>query len=246
MTAATDAGDVLRVRGRPEDLTGILRAPSASRAATVCLPALPGGAGPVDLRARIRHESDAGLATLRMKLAPTTPPGTYESTLRIGDDERPVLIEVEPYPRTRLLSPRGEVSGAPGSEHTLTTTVMNLGNVALDIPRVVPVRLTDADLVDAVLSAVSSKTDSDERLRAFADGLAGADGGTLELTVVQGDGTLEPGDAREVTARVCVPEALTPGRTYAGTWALGQARYTLRLSLPGPEEQPPPPPKEAR
>jgi hypothetical protein len=235
VNAAAAAGEVLRVRGRPDRLSGTFRAPAAApRVATVRVAALPGANGPADLRARIRPELGDGLSTLRLTLAPTTPPGTYESVLRVGGQERAVVIEVEPYPRTRLAVPRGEVAGKPGTERTLKTTVMNVGNVALDVPESADVRFTDTDLVDAVLTAVSAKTDSDERLRAFADGLAGADGGTVALEVAEGAGALEPGGVRDLTLRLRVPEGLVAGRTYAGTWALGEARFTIVLA---PEEE---------
>jgi hypothetical protein len=247
MQAQADSG-VVQLRGRPQDLVGIFRAAAAiPRRVVVCCRELPGTDGPVDVRGRVTREVD-GLLTLRTKLAATTPPGRYACTLRVGEDERPVVIEVEPHPRTRLLADAVDAAGVAGSVHTLTTTVVNLGNVALDVEPLANVRLTDGDLVDAVLSAVAAQSDSDERLRAFADGLASSDGGTVELRVTKGTGTLDPGATREVSAAFVMPSGLRPGRVYAGNWTIGETRYTVRLHPQGEEPAPDtkqPPPNES-
>lgn len=238
MQAQADNG-VVHLRGRPQDLIGIFRPPAdAPRSVIVCCRELPGADSPVDVRARVTREMGDGLSTLRLRLPATTPPGRYECTLHVGESERPVVIEVEPHARTRLLSDAGDVAGVAGSEHTLTTTVMNLGNVALDVKPSASVRLTDGDLVDAVLSAVAAQSGSDERLRAFADGLASGDGGTVQLSVMEGTGTLDAGATRELSATFRMPSGLTPGRTYAGNWTIGETRYTLRLRPLGEEPAP--------
>ncbi len=229
MTTKAPGGGVLRLRGRPQSLTALLPAPAADERVATVRVELPGSDGPVELRGRVSRP-DAGLSQLRVKLPPATPPGTYDCDLRVGAHEQPVVIEVEAYPRTRLLCNVGHFGGPPQSRHTATTTAVNLGNVGVDVPDSVSVRLTDDNVLDAVLTAVSSESDSERRLRAFADGLAGADGGTIVLSVDAGAGTLEPGTTRELSASFAMPAGLSAGRTYVGQWHVGETRYSIRLS----------------
>lgn len=223
MTPAATA----HARGRPQRLTAMLdRCPAGSRRALVRAE-IPGG--PSELRGTISASAGQGPAILRLRVPPTTPPGRYASTLRLGDAEQALIIEVEPHARTRLLASEGEFESPAGAKHAFTVGIVNTGNVALDVPRKLTLRLTDGDLLGTILGAVSSAPSGEDRLRAFADGLAAGDGGSVELTVTKGAGELEAGGARELRARFAMPDGLREGREYIGQWRLGEARYTLRL-----------------
>jgi len=227
MQAQTEA---LRLRGRPRELIGIFPTPATlPPAVTVRIDELPGSEGTVELRAKVRRELEDGPSTLRVRLSPTTPPGKYGCTLNDGQADWLAVLEVEPHARTRLLSYGGDVAGPPGSEHRFTTTVMNLGNVSLEVRQSTRVHLTDGDLLHSVLSAVSAESGGDARLHALADGLADGDGGSVELTVAEGTGKLDPGETRELSVGFLMPSGLKSGHTYVGSWRLGATRYVLRL-----------------
>src|SRR5437762_179136 len=128
---------LVQLRGNPDRLTTVLHLPQTastdkpSRRSASCAVNLPGVAV---RRARIRELDPArpGFLELRIKLPVSTPPGTYQGKVQVGDKELPIVVDVEPRPRLRLFPRRLRGTVAPGSVLNANLTIANIGNDAVN------------------------------------------------------------------------------------------------------------------
>jgi hypothetical protein len=224
------------LRGRPARLA--MLPPASADPASVDLAAMPvtGVAlqveGLVPERVHLRRPREPGApAQLRVRLAPTTPPGRYEGAATVGDRTVPVIIEVEPAARLRATPTRFETTAEPGGTNTVEVALVNTGNVAVDIPARSSFCLFDGGGIDhAVWAALTADPPEGKgRMDVLLDDLAVSHGGLVDVRVRDGAGSLAPGERRLCRIDLGWADRLRPGRTYAGSWEVAGLRLPIRV-----------------
>ena len=241
MNAWRGGGEPLRFRGTPGDLTAAVSDPEVTARRFPVRLALESSAawrGQPPVAARAFRM--AGDMLLQMSLPARTPPGTYEGTIEVDGEEHAVVIEVEPEVELQLAPDQLTLRGAPGDRLSAELTVLNTGNTAAEIRRAYAAGLFAVGGVERALHRVyterpqaagdEGKGGHEERPidRLFGH-FAEEHGGLLRIAVDDGAGDIEPGEARALRVTFAVPERLTRGRIYTGTWALHDLRYYIRL-----------------
>lgn len=241
--AASAAVPALVLRGGPTHLAAvpspgtdlIPRDLAAGRAPAVVLHI----DGVVPERVRVRRRRDpSGPAQLRVRLAPSTPPGRYKGAATVGDRTVPVVIEVEPAPRLRAAPGRFAMTGEPAGSGTIDVELANTGNVPVEIPARSSFCLFDGGGIDhAVWTALTAEPPQGKgRMDLLLDDLAVSHGGLVDVRVRDGAGALASGERRTCRVELGWSDRLRPGRTYAGSWEVGGLRLPIRVETPRSKE----------
>jgi len=228
--AVRDHASPVRLRGRPGALAGHLVLPDSAPAMVTVNLAL-GDRTRTPVRAHVVRIGAKGLSGLRLDLPRWTPPGSYEGTVTVGDQERRVVVDVEPRPKVRMSPRRLSVRGRPKDAVAVEVVVSNVGNVACEVRGAAAFALFDpSSLERATQRAFQSSGRGEERfIDRIAAELSEGYAGTVRLKIDHGAGTLEPGDSRELHATLRLPEHLLAGRTYEGTWRIGPLGYNVEV-----------------
>jgi hypothetical protein len=168
---------------------------------------------------------------VRLSLPSATPPGTYSGRMQVDGREQDVEIVVEPEVLLRLLPARLVFEASPGERVPFVLTLVNSGNVAVDIRGAYAFGLFDvAGPERAIGRLVAEPKEGQRRIDAFADAIADEHGGLVRVKVDTGQGTIEPGAAVELAITIQVPDRLRPGHTYWETWPLHNLKYYVRIT----------------
>lgn len=222
----------LRFRGPPAGLQAF--APAAVAAdveltATLKLPGPPPSIEPLGVDSAAVA---GGAVHVRLSLPPTTPPGTYDGTMRAGDATIPVSVEVESFQSLRLAPPQLSLEADAGGEVEAHVTALNDGNVPLEIPNALAFGLFDVGGAErGIRAAFAAPEAGSRRVDALVDQLAASHGGLARVQVAEGAGELEPGEVRTLLLRLRLSESVEAGRTYSGTLALYTLRYYIRVAV---------------
>jgi len=187
-----------------------------------------GRAIPVEVRSG-RH----GARRMRMRLARTTPPGRYAAELQIEGKNYPVTLDVASAPRLRIFPSSADFEGRPGGDAEAEITLVNEGNVTIEVPETAKVGIYDDDGVEFAF-ADTYRQDSDDAnllvghwLRKLREGY----GGLLKLHMTEGAGPLGPEQRRVVRISTRIPSKLRPRHSYHGVWKLGPAFYRVGVTV---------------
>jgi hypothetical protein len=227
----------LRFRGSPELVEALAPAGLHGRGAAVL--ALEVGRKartearlPLDLQTEPAGES---ATWLRFGLPETTPPGSYKGTIQVGDEKFPMVVEVEPSPNLVASPSQFAVQAAPGEEVGVDISIVNAGNVPCEIGRAHAFGLFDVEGLErgirAALQADIAK--GERRVDRLADEVAESHGGLVRVSV-QGAGTLQPGELRQLSVGLRLSDRLEPGHTYTGTWPLHNLAYHVEVAVTAP------------
>ncbi|MFN2510842.1 MAG: hypothetical protein ABR568_05290 [Pyrinomonadaceae bacterium] len=230
----------VQLRGHPGQLSTVLRLPqkasaySASSRLGSCSVNLQG----VDVRwARIREIGSAspGLSLLRIKLPVSTPPGAYKGTVQVGDDQVPIVVDVEPRPRLRLFPRSFKASVTPGAALNATFTVLNTGNSTVEVEKEYRFCVFERGGIDRAfyVALATEQATSDRRIDRLVNELSLSHGGRVRLEIESGDGGLAPGEARDLRVALRLSDRLRPGQTYSGTWKIENTGVSIRLQVTG-------------
>ena len=220
----------MRLRGTPRRLEGVLSAPADADEVELDVE----GLAVESITVRPLGEPGAPeQAWLRLALPPSTRPGEYRGTVRVGDREEKVVIEVEPRIRLRLSPPRQLLQGTAGEQVAATILVANLGNADCVLPDVNAVGLFDVEGTERAVGRTFRSGDAKgERIvERLAEELAAGYGGLAKVAVAAGAGELGPGETRELALTFHLPDGLRPGRVYEGAWALPGVNYMVRVEV---------------
>lgn len=227
--------ETIHFQGSPRNLQGLVAVafeeivPLGLPRLELSSPPAEAGAGPLVLQV----ESAGQFTTwLRFTLPEATPPGAYEATVSIGADRHPALVEVTSRLALSISPRRLTLSAAPGAELDARLTVVNVGNVALEIPKLQKVGLLDVKGPERAIGLALRDTtdDGERRIALFAQEMARSHGGRLVLMIEEGAGPLAPGEFRHLAIRLRLPDDLKIGRVYAGEWMLLNRSYFIEVT----------------
>ena len=174
----------------------------------------------------------AGDQTLvRLVLPTNTPAAELDAIIEVGDERYEAVVRTAAY--TELdASPAALDLAVENSVATATLNVVNLGNVAVDLPDISAFGLMMEGGVEAAIGAGLMTADTGlDRIGRFADALAERHGGLARVMIESGAGRLEPGQSTPVTARIRLGDGVAGGKRYHGVWPLASLRIPVSLRV---------------
>lgn len=168
---------------------------------------------------------------MTLRLPKSTPPGTYEGSAEIEGRTVPIVAEVEARPLAQAEPRRVVLDAAPGETATVDVTLVNTGNVPLDVSEPVTFCLFDGrGLEHAAWAALSAEPPKGkQRLDVFLDDLAESHGGLVTLKPENGK-AIAAGESRAVRLTLRFSDRLLPGKRYAGAWRADGIRIPFRVT----------------
>lgn len=222
----------LQLKGSPTRLSVALRLPDCGLKAKNLQVVLTGGiTARVAIRPVTRHTP--GITVVKLRLPKNTPPGTYEGVVHVDDVEVPVVANIEPRPRLRFVPNKLVIKAPPGSLVNTDVTVVNGGNVPVNIEAKHTFCIFDGSGIDRAFSAAltDDKAKGQERMALLMDKLADSHGGFVRLVVDSGTGILETGADRDLHLSLRFSDKLQPGGIYGGAWVLGGGSYYIQIEV---------------
>jgi hypothetical protein len=223
----------LTFRGPPHRLSSLVPLPDAAPSRVEVEGRLEGTEiDRLAVRPLRRDGLPVGRATLR--LPKSTPPGTYRGSVAIAGREVPVVAEVEPRPRIEAVPSPVSLEVEPGGEATVEVTLLNLGNVPMELPAASTFCVFDGSGLDHAfwLALGSDPPEGKERIDVLLDDLARSHGGLVEVRVRAESRSLAPGQSSEAQVTLRFADRLHPGRSYRGTWNAEGLRLSVRVTVP--------------
>ena len=126
----------LHLRGAPPHLSAVMPSGSFAEGAvplSVKLP-LPESAT-MPTTAWIEPLGNAGLNCIQVELPESTPPGDYRGTVEIGKQQCSIVLEIAPRVELRILPATSMVDAQPGARNEFGLTIINVGNVPVEVPK---------------------------------------------------------------------------------------------------------------
>jgi hypothetical protein len=231
-----DTQEPVTVRGHPEALDAPLPGLTWAEATTPPQATLDAPGAKAALAGFVTLPGSTQVVGLRLVLPEATPPGTYRGTVRLGEQERPLVAEVVGAPGLSLVPSTIALAASAGGTASAELTAVNGGNVPAEIPEAQAVGLFAVAGLDRALGrAFTTKAERGlERFDALGSALADEHGGTLDVRTAEGAGPLEPGASRRLRLEAALPGQL--GGAYFGFWRA--AGSTVRLKVDVEQEVP--------
>jgi hypothetical protein len=222
----------LRFRGAPIRLSATLQGLEASLAPATGRVTFP-GRDSLPLAVRPVRSTEPAVSILSFRLPRSTAPGTYEGTVELGERQIPVVVEIEPRPRLRIIPPHLLLRAKPGAKVTADLTLMNLGNVNLTLEGKYTFCIFDNSGFERAFfhSLAEEPGEGKRRIDRFMDELADSHGGLVRVIVANGTGQIAPGQVRELQADLHLSDRLLPGRSYWGTWSIAKVGYSVEIEV---------------
>jgi hypothetical protein len=168
---------------------------------------------------------------VRLHLPSNTPPGTYRGRIEIRGQEESVEIVVEPEILLRLFPEQLVFEAAPGDRVPFELTLVNAGNVPVEIRDVYAFGIFDiAGPERAIGKMVGEAKNGQRRVDVFADAIADEHGGLVRVKIDSGSGEARPDTSTQLTVTIHVPDRVRPGHTYWGTWPMHNLKYYVRIT----------------
>lgn len=160
------------------------------------------------------------LESIYHELPPQTPPGTYESSLLVGGEERKIKMIVQSHMQVSVYPDSFSFIGAePGKTHSAQITLTNTGNLSFTIPDVKHVAALDMDLICRAFGfALRSK--GGEGYHATMDELAKNVNRYLpdwaSAHIEEAGQTLQPGETKIIHLNITMPKNTDAAKDYTG------------------------------
>lgn len=247
MVSVTKIDGDIRIRGKPPNLFAALPlTASQTQSISVSLDtpdkAIKSAFESAPPAVHVSPADNIGAVTrLHLRLPRSTPPGTYRGSMKIKKQSQPIVVEVEPRKRISIFPKRTTICCKAGERAELHLTLSNMGNVPLTVPKASGFGLYNKRGMDlAVGSSFKKQLDKDERrIDDFMEALHDRYGGVVTLKIREGAGTLEPGDARDVTVVFQVPSQVVPDNEYWGLWSMYDYNYKIEIEVPPDDKKKP-------
>jgi hypothetical protein len=235
--ATSPAAHPIRFRGTPAALAAVV-VDELARQSPMVLRLKLGKPERAPLEVMVQTDFDPRI--LRASLPADVPPGAYGGVLQSNGTAREVQVEVDSAPRLHVVPEQLRIQAHPGDMVGADLTILNQGNVPVQIRAVQAVGIFQSGGIERALrrAYVLKLARGERRMDAIADGLAEAHGGLVRMKVDQGSGEIAPGEIRELHLILHVPRELEAGALYSGTWELPGLVYPVNVQVAG-EEAPP-------
>lgn len=191
---------------------------------------------------RVLTAAAGGQTLVRLMLPAAMPAQRVHARVEAGDQRFDAEIRLDRQPQLDC-SPAGLdvelAAGVPSAEAVLR--LVNLGNVAAEVPRAAAFGLMRVDGLENAIGAGLLPADRTglDRIAVISDALAEQHGGLARVAVRAGAGTLEPSAAVTVRADLSADvDRLTAGRTYTGVWVLAGLNVPVTVRV-GRAPEPP-------
>lgn len=231
--AQTSEARPVRFRGTPLSMAALVTSPVDPLADIIVSLEIPRPDGETSaLDAQVAVEGDPRI--LRLSLPAAFPPGVYEGSATLAGVKQRVVAEVEAQPALRVFPERLAIESPAGKSLEIEVSVLNTGNVAVDVRRnhLVGIFL-EGGMERAIRRAYVSKLEKDQRrIDVLAETLAESHGGLVTVTVAEGAGEIAPQEARDLRLVLKIPDGLEPGHAYAGNLELETLVYPVRVFVP--------------
>jgi hypothetical protein len=174
------------------------------------------------------------MGKLTLRLPRSTPPGTYEGAVEIGEAALPIVVEVEPSPRLEASPSLLAFESSPDAEVTSNVSILNVGNVPWDLPAASTFCIFDgAGIEHAFWVALANDPPAGKaRIDVLMDDLAEFLGGLVEVRARAKEKAIAPGESRDVQLTLKFSDRLRPGRTYSGSWGPDGLRLRVQVTVP--------------
>lgn len=182
-------------------------------------------------RGSVLRQSRRHGGAMRLRLLPQTPPGDYAAKLYISDKEVAAVVRVLPVVQATISPSEVSFFGAPGSTVTALMTLVNSGNVPVELPKTAPVGVFDDEGIETAFAATYGKPIEtfDNFVQIFHGKLREAHGGVMKLTVIRGAGLHLPGTTAVVEMTLDLPGNLRPGHRYHGVYSTDFAALAISV-----------------
>ena len=158
---------------------------------------------------------------LRHQLPPTTPPGTYESTIQVGGTEKKVKLIVQPNIQIDVNPLTVHFTGViPGESYHTQLSFTNSGNMPFKVPDVKHVNTFDEDYLCRALS-LAIREKGGEGFNATMDEFTRnvhkdmADWAMIKID--ESGQILQPGESIMLHLTLTLPKNVDPNKDYFGT-----------------------------
>ena len=222
----------LRFTGAPTRLLATLELPEAFPPARVCRVTLP-ETGSLPLAVRRLRSTPPIVSALSFRLPKSTPPGSYEGNMDLGDERIPIVVDVESRSSLRFIHARFTHQGMPGAKIKTELMLFNRGNVDVTIPGEDTFCIFDDGGVARAfyLGLVEEDSLGRKRIDRIIDELAEAHGGLVRVTVTKGSGPLAPEELRKLEVELHFSRRLVRGHTYRGSWSVSGASLEVKIEV---------------
>ena len=233
MAAMRDTAAAIRFRGFPPSLTAVaeLPAPTPNWATVdIDLPQKTTSRG----RSLAQVASSGGrMSVVRLGIPMGTPPGTYAGNISIAGGTRSAVFEVGSRIQLRVVPDTVRLETNAGDQIDITLTIVAVGNAPWELRPVEGLGLYKVDGVERAIGQafIAELKRGERRIDRLAEELRAGHGGIMRVAIQDGAGTIGPGEARTVRARLHVPPRLRPGQRYLATWPFHDAQCRIELSV---------------
>lgn len=180
--------------------------------------------------AALRQRRRAG-GGLRLRLVAHTPPGDYPAKLYVGDKPLEVMVRVLPAVQVTITPSELHFVGMPGDQANALMTLVNAGNVPVELPKTAPVGIFDDEGIETAFAATYGKPVEtfDNFVQIFHGKLREAHGGVMKLTITRGAGVHSPGTSAVVEMTLDLPKELKAGHRYHGVFSTDFAALAISV-----------------
>ena len=194
---------------------------------------------------RLPAEGNHGTVSLRLKLAPSTPPGHYQAQLQIDGQEVTAEIDVLAERNLRFLTPYIAVAGAAGETVSARLVVENAGNMAEQLSTLGRMVLQESQQICLSLQeaiAAVRKAEGDLAgfvtfANGFVAGLAARQTSAVKVGVRGGPVVLMPGEVADLALSLRLPSDLRAGRSYETVLITHNASVPVHIQALAPPEK---------
>lgn len=172
-----------------------------------------------------------GIFRLKLKFPASTPAGVYLGILEIDGTQRRFEAEVKPRPCLSASPNSLALRGRAGEQLSVDLTLVNGGNGGYEIPAAAAIGLFSDGGVEAALGKAYRTRDSDGQrwIDRLGENLTEEHGGLVHIRVVEGAGSLGPGEMRSIRLHLRLPDQLRMEKLYIGALEFGELVLPLEV-----------------
>ncbi|HSD05952.1 hypothetical protein [Flavobacterium sp.] len=158
------------------------------------------------------------------QLPSTTPPGIYEKYAVINGQQRAIKIVVQPTIEIDITPSNFTfLNSTPGTQHTATATLTNLGNLPFQIPALKHASMLDMDLLCRALNFGFREKTNDGIQSTFDEVTKNIKSNFVDwvsIAVKEQDQILQPGESMLINILFTIPPNADSKRDYEGNFRL--------------------------